>query len=118
MERNVNLDRINPQGIHIGSDCIITSGVTILSHDLIPIAYTDKKGTHRVKYIGTRVDTCIGNCCVIGINAVIKQGVNIGDNCVVGYGSVVTKDVPNNCIVAGNPARIIKENIKMDNIKL
>jgi len=39
-------------------------------------------------------------------------GVNIGDEVVVGAGSVVTKDVPSNCIVAGNPAIIIKRNIK------
>ena len=39
-------------------------------------------------------------------------GVKIGDEVVVGSGSVVTKDVPSNCIVAGNPAKIIKEGIK------
>ena len=43
----------------------------------------------------------------------ILPGVHIGDNVIVGMGAVVTKDVPNNCIVAGNPARIIRENIKV-----
>ena len=38
-------------------------------------------------------------------------GVKIGDHVIVGSGSIVTHDVPSNCIVAGNPARIIKENI-------
>lgn len=40
-------------------------------------------------------------------------GVRVGNNCVVGAGSVVTKDIPNNCIAVGNPARIIKTDIKI-----
>lgn len=39
-------------------------------------------------------------------------GIYIGDSAIVGSGAVVTRDVPSNCIVAGNPARIIKENIQ------
>ena len=39
-------------------------------------------------------------------------GIKIGDNVIVGSGAVVTRDVPSNCIVAGNPARIIREGIK------
>ena len=45
-------------------------------------------------------------------------GVNIGNEVVVGAGSVITKDVPSNVIIAGNPARIIKNNIEMENIEL
>lgn len=44
----------------------------------------------------------------IGANAVIKKGVTIGENSIVGLNSVVTHDVPANCVVAGNPCRIIK----------
>lgn len=44
----------------------------------------------------------------IGMNAVITPGVTIGENAVVGAGSVVTKDVPDNCVVAGVPAKVIK----------
>lgn len=118
IERNVGFDRINPRGIHIGKDCIITSGVTILSHNLIPISYIDKEGCARVRYVGTKIDTYIGDNCVIGIKAIVKQGVHIGKNCVVGFGSVVTKDVPDNSIVAGNPAKIIKENVAFDGLRL
>ena len=44
----------------------------------------------------------------IGANATILPGVTIGENAVVGAGSVVTKDVPDNAVVAGNPARLIR----------
>lgn len=50
----------------------------------------------------------IGNNVWIGGNAVIVPGVNIGNNVVVAAGAVVVKDVPNNVVVGGNPAKIIK----------
>lgn len=53
----------------------------------------------------------IGENCWIGSNVRICKGVKIGDNSVVAACSVVTKDVPANCIVAGNPAKIVKTNI-------
>lgn len=51
----------------------------------------------------------IGNNVWIGGNTVINPGVNIGDNCVIGSGSVITKDIPANCIAVGNPCRVIRE---------
>lgn len=117
MERNVNIDRINPGGVYIGKDTIITSGVTINAHYLIPVSY-EKNGEQRTRYIGEKVDTRIGNSCVIGVGSMISAGVTIGNNCVVGAHSVVTRDVPDNTIVAGNPARVIKENIVMNGLKL
>ena len=51
----------------------------------------------------------IGNNVWVGGNCIILPGVTIGDNSVIGAGSVVTKDVPENVIVAGNPAKLIKE---------
>lgn len=51
----------------------------------------------------------LGNNVWIGSNVTILPGVTIGDNAIVGAGSVVTKDVLKNTIVAGNPAKIIKE---------
>ena len=52
----------------------------------------------------------IDDGCFIGANSIILKGTTLGKNCVVGAGSVVSGKFPDNVIVAGNPARIIKEN--------
>lgn len=51
----------------------------------------------------------IGNNVWIGAQACLLPGVNIGDNCVIGAGSVVTKDIPANSVAAGNPCRVIRK---------
>lgn len=100
ISRLAKLDRANnPNGIHIGKNCIITGGVLILAHD----------ACRKMK-----ADTRIGNNCFIGTRSIIMPGISLGDEVIVGAGSVVTKDVPSHCIVAGNPAKIIKENIHYD----
>lgn len=104
LERNLNLDRLNQKGIIIGKNTLITSHVTILSHDHVK----------RVDGMPLMVDTMIGENCLIGIGAFIMPGVTIGDQVIVGAGAVVTKDVPPNCIVAGNPAKLIKNDIIMN----
>jgi acetyltransferase-like isoleucine patch superfamily enzyme len=103
-ERKLHLDRLYPQGIHIKENCLIASGCTILSHD----------HCKRVDNQCLLIDTHIGKNCFIAVNSTILPGITIGDEVIVGAGSIVTKDVPSNCIVAGNPARIIRQNIKMN----
>lgn len=90
------LDKTHPKGIYVGEESYIASGAIVFTHDF-------SRGIHKDTYIGKR--------CFIGANAIIMCGVTIGDEVVVGSGAIVTKDVPSNCIVAGNPARIIKSNI-------
>ncbi|MBR1383274.1 MAG: sugar O-acetyltransferase [Ruminococcus sp.] len=51
----------------------------------------------------------IGNDCWIASNVIICAGVTIGDNCVIGAGSVVTRDIPSNSLAAGNPFRVIRQ---------
>jgi len=104
LERKLHLDRLYPAGVHIDEHCLIASGVTILSHD----------HCKRVNDQPLLMDTYIGKRCFIAVNATILPGVHIGDEVIVGAGSVVTKNVPSNAIVAGNPARIIRENIRMN----
>ena len=54
--------------------------------------------------------TTIGNNCYIGAGSIILTPVTIGDNVIIGAGSVVTKDIPSNCVVAGNPAKVVRRN--------
>ena len=104
LERKIHLDRLYRGGIHIGEHSLIASGVTILSHD----------HCKRVDGQPLLSDTYIGKRCFIAVNATILPGVKIGDEVIVGAGSVVSKNVTSNVIVAGNPARIIRENIRMN----
>lgn len=99
-----HLDKsVNPKGIHIGDNTWVLSGAMILSHDHCRSLITD---------------TRIGHDCVIGIRSIIMPGVTIGNECVIGGGSVVTRDVPSNCIVAGNPAKVVRENVRVYNGKI
>lgn len=100
-----NLDRsINPKGIHIGNNTWILANANILAHDYC-------RGTNGR---GKLFNTFIGENCVIGINSIIMPGVKIGNEVIVGSGSIVTKDIPSNVIVAGNPAKIIKTGINVN----
>jgi acetyltransferase-like isoleucine patch superfamily enzyme len=94
---SAKFDRLYPKGVHIGAYTYIAFGAVILCHD-----------TTRGLYL----DTLIGRNCFIGARSIILPGIHINNGCIVGAGSVVTKDVPDNCAVAGNPARIIRENIE------
>jgi acetyltransferase-like isoleucine patch superfamily enzyme len=105
IEGSVLLDKLYPRGIHIGENTLVAGGVTILSHDHC------KRVNNNQPFL---IDTFIGRNCFIAVGAIILPGVKIGDEVIVGAGAVVTKDVPSNSVVAGNPARIIRENIKMN----
>jgi acetyltransferase-like isoleucine patch superfamily enzyme len=104
IERNVNLGRVYPEAIHIGNNTTISAGVSILSHE----------HNKRVNGLPLKREVFIGERCSIGTGAIILGGVKIGDEVIVGAGSVVVKDVPSNCIVAGNPAKIIRTGIKLN----
>ncbi|WP_419810565.1 acyltransferase [Bacterioplanoides sp.] len=90
------LDYTNPKGVNIGAGSYLAFGVVILAHDMSRL---------------THMDVNIGKNCFIGCNSIIMPGVTIGDSVVVGSGSVVTKSFKGNCVIAGNPAKVIKEDI-------
>jgi len=88
--------------ITIGNKVTISGGVRIITHDGSTWLINDEKGR---RYYYNRVT--IGNNVFIGMDSIILPGVRIGDNVIVGAGAVVVKSVPDNSIVAGNPATII-----------
>jgi len=87
--------------IIIGDRCTITHGCIILSHDRSKKRIDpNDEGEGNVR---------LGHDVFIGVNSVILRDVTIGDYSIVGAGSVVTKDIPPSVVVAGNPARIIRQ---------
>lgn len=93
---SAKFDRTFPPGIHVGPYSYIAFDARILTHDRT-----------RGLYLHTR----IGANCFIGGRSILLPGVEIGDDCIVGAGAVVTKSVPPRSIVAGNPAEIIRSDI-------
>lgn len=89
--------------VRIGQNCAIAPGVHIYTatHPIDPV--------ERVSGIEYGKPVTIGDNVWIGGRAVINPGVTIGDNVVVASGSIVTKNVPDNVVVGGNPAKIIKQ---------
>jgi acetyltransferase-like isoleucine patch superfamily enzyme len=93
---SARFDRTFPRGVHVGKESWVALEAMILTHDRT-----------RGQYLHTR----IGERCFIGARSILLPGVQVGDECVVAAGAVVTKDVPPRSIVAGNPARVIREDI-------
>lgn len=90
------------QSVKIGKGCVISHNVTIFDSD-----------THRVNMQGYErtKPVIIGNHVWIGNRAMVLKGVTIGDGAIIGAGSIVTKDVPPNTMVAGVPAKIIRTGV-------
>ncbi|WKW46888.1 sugar O-acetyltransferase [Myroides sp. JBRI-B21084] len=110
------------KNIHIGDNFLTNFDVTILDIGTVTIGNNvwmgPKVGIYAVghpmeaegrkKYLGIGKPVNIGDNVWIGGSVVILMGVNIGDNVVIGSGAVVTKDIPDNAVVVGNPAKIVK----------
>jgi acetyltransferase-like isoleucine patch superfamily enzyme len=107
LESKLLLDKVYPQGIHIGANTLVASHSLILCHEHVKRDPEDSRNPWVT-------DTYIGKNCFIGVRATVLPGVRIGDEVVVGASTVVTKDVPSNCVVVGNPGRIVKKNIRMN----
>jgi len=93
--------------IVIGDNTNIGGNVKILDNDFHPVDPEARLLDDKEK-IGT-APIKIGKNCFIGCNVLILKGSVIGDNCVVGAGAVVSGTFGDNCVIAGNPAKIIKK---------
>lgn len=102
------------KGIYIGENTCIGGNCKILDNDFHPIDAEDRikllsdvHGGDASELIPSK-EIHIGKNCFIGCNSIILKGTILGDGCVVGAGAVVTGVFEDNCVVAGNPAKVIK----------
>ncbi|MBQ7172497.1 MAG: acyltransferase [Clostridia bacterium] len=93
-----------PYLITLGDRVRISSNVQFITHDGGTWAFRREPGYEGIVRFGKIV---VGNDSFIGAHSVIMPGVTIGKNCVVGAGSIVTKDIPDRTVVAGVPAKVI-----------
>lgn len=97
------------ESITIGRNTDIGSGCKIIDNDFHPLPYSERYPVERLDLLKKR-PVVIGEGCFLGANSIILKGTTLGKNVVVGAGSVVSGTFPDNVIIAGNPARIIKDN--------
>lgn len=100
---NYNVTILDIAPVHIGDYVMIGPNtlITTVGHPISPMG--------RRKHLGISKPVTIGNDVWIGGNVTILPGVNIGNNVIIAAGAVVTKDIPDNCIAGGVPAKVIKE---------
>ena len=99
---NFNLTLVDDTHIYVGDDTMIGPNVTIATagHPVLP--------AQRQRGLQFNMPVVIGRNCWIGAGAVLLPGVTLGDNVVVGAGSVVTHDLPSNVVAVGNPCRVLR----------
>ena len=104
-------ERCHLNGVNISARKLIEIGDDAVFACVIQILDTDEHcvvSINRTKERDIPSPVIIGNNVWIGLNALILKGTIIGDNCVVGAGAVVKGKFPANCVIAGNPAKIVK----------
>ena len=100
---NFNLTLVDDTHIYVGDCTMFGPNVTVATagHPILPelreLAYQYNTPVH------------IGRNCWLGAGVIVLPGVTIGDNTVVGAGSVVTKDLPSNVVAVGNPCKVLRE---------
>ncbi len=100
---NFNLTMVDDGNIYVGDNVMFAPNVTVATagHPINPEL--------RSQGLQYNADVHIGKNCWIGSGALIMPGVTIGENTVIGAGSVVTKDIPSNVVAFGNPCRVARE---------
>ena len=100
---------LNGANIEVGELCMFSYGVTLRNHDSHKIL-----DAHTGEIMNPAKDIVLGRHVWIGQNATILKGCNIGDDSVIGFGSIVTKSCGPGSVMTGIPAKIVKENIRWD----
>ena len=100
---NYNLTALDVAAITIGDDCLLGPNVQLLT-PTHPVAIEPRRDK-----LEAALPITLGRNVWLGGGVIVCPGVTIGDNSVVGAGSVVTRDIPANVVAVGNPARVIRE---------
>lgn len=100
---NFNLTLVDDTHVYVGDYTKLGPNVTIATagHSILP--------SLREKAYQYNLPVKIGSCVWLGAGVVVLPGVTIGDNTVIGAGSIVTKDIPSNVVAVGNPCKVIRE---------
>ena len=100
---NYNSTLVDDTHIYVGDETMFGPNVTIATagHPILPQL--------RQKGLQYNMPVRIGRNCWLGAGVIVMPGVTIGDNVVIGAGSVVTKDIPSNVVAVGNPCRVLRE---------
>lgn len=101
--RTTNIDLSRPCLVTIGNDVDINTHFTIMTHDFGNFVFRNLFAD----YVNSSGAVTIGNNIYFGTQVTILKGVSIGDNCIIGAGSLVTKSIPANSVAAGVPCRVI-----------
>lgn len=101
--RHTLIDVSRPALVTIGDDVDINNHFQIMAHDWVNHVFMNKFHD----FINATGKVTIGNNIYFGTNVIVLMGVTIGDNCIIGAGSIVTHDIPSNTVAAGNPCRVI-----------
>lgn len=100
---NFNLTLVDDSHIYVGDDCMLGPNVVLATagHPINPEL--------RARVTQYNADVHIGKNVWLGAGVVVLPGVTIGDNSVIGAGSIVNKDIPANVVAVGNPCRVLRE---------
>ncbi|WP_309303376.1 acyltransferase [Vibrio fluvialis] len=104
IEPRQNMFGSEPYLVKLGNQVTVSLGVKFVTHDGGVCIFRNE-----FKNIDVFGPISVGSQVFIGMNSIILPNVTIGDNCVIGAGSVVTKNVPSNSVYAGIPAKFIKD---------
>lgn len=101
--KRITIDVTRPELLEIGEHVFLHSGTLILTHDWASWCFVERYND----FIPSHGKVVIGNNVWLGENVTILKGVEIGDNVIIGAGSIVTKSIPSNSVAVGVPARVI-----------
>lgn len=101
--KTANIDVTRPCLVDIGNHCYFLENFLLLTHDNVAKVF----GPLYNDFVPSSGKVTIGNNVYFTRNCTVLKGVTIGDNCIIGFGSTVTHDIPANSVVAGTPAKVL-----------